>query len=265
MTNPGDRERVLNNFYTSDCNEDERLLSRHGNVEFLTTTKYLDELLKKEDKILEVGCATGRYALHYADLGYDVTGIDFVQANIDVLKSKIKPGMKIRAEQGDAIDLTRFDDNTFDKTLVLGPLYHLYTEEDIDKAIKEAIRVTKPNGYLALAYLTHDSIMVDWALKDHHLIDGYPKDFDDDFKMTATPEGVFRAFYVDEFNDIMKRYPVEEYKTIATDGMAHHMKKELGDLTDEEFEVWMNYHLKTCERKDLIGWSNHVLYIGRKK
>ena len=29
--------------------------------------------------------------------------------------------------------LSRFEDNTFDVTLVLGPLYHLYLEDDINK------------------------------------------------------------------------------------------------------------------------------------
>ena len=74
---------------------------------------------------------TGRYSLHYASQGYDVTAIEYVQHNLDILKSKIQDGMVIRAEKGDAVDLSRFADDTFDVTLVLGPLYHLYTDFDI--------------------------------------------------------------------------------------------------------------------------------------
>ena len=54
--------------------------------------------------------------------------------------------MKINAIQGNAVDLNSLKDDIFDITLVLGPLYHLYDELDIDKAIKEAIRVTKSGG-----------------------------------------------------------------------------------------------------------------------
>jgi len=125
------RQEILNNFYNEDCAEDTRLESQHGQVEFLTTIKYIEEYLKPETKILEIGAGTGRYSLYYANKGYDVTAIEYVQHNVDILKSKIKDNMNIVAEQGDAVDLSRFENNTFDVTLVLGPLYHLYEDKDI--------------------------------------------------------------------------------------------------------------------------------------
>ncbi len=133
----------LNKFYSESCDEDSRLLSKHGSIEFITTTKYIDELLKEGDRILEVGAGTGRYSLYYANKGYKVNAIEFVNHNVDILKSKITDNMDIVAEQGDALDLSRFEDNAFDVTLVLGPLYHLYEDKDINKAIEEAIRVLK--------------------------------------------------------------------------------------------------------------------------
>lgn len=62
--------------------------------------------------------------------GYDVSAVEYVQHNLEVLKSKIEDGMTIEAVQGDAVDLSEFADNTFDVTLVLGPLYHLYERDD---------------------------------------------------------------------------------------------------------------------------------------
>ena len=40
--------------------------------------------------------------------------------------------------------------------------------------------------------------------------------------------------------------------------------KKADELTDEEFAVWMKYHFSTCEREELQGYSNHLLYICRK-
>lgn len=258
------RKKFINDFYTKVCNEDVRLIKdKHSSVEFITTTHYVDKYLKQGDKILEVGAGTGRYSLHYAEKGYEVNAIEYVSHNVKVLKSKIKKGMEIKAEQGDALDLSRFPDNTFDVTLVLGPLYHLYTLEDQKKAISEAIRVTKKNGIIMIAYLTSDSIMVDWALEGH-LIDGQDKDFDNNFKMINYEEGLFAAFYVKEFKNLMKGFDIKYLKSVAADGMSHHVDKKINKLTDKEFEVWIKYHLSTCEREDLQGYSNHMLYICKK-
>lgn len=258
------RQEILNNFYNEDCVEDTRLESQHGQVEFLTTIKYIEEYLKPETKILEIGAGTGRYSLYYANKGYDVTSIEYVRHNLDILKSKIKDNMNIVAEQGDAVDLSRFENNTFDVTLVLGPLYHLYEDKDINKAIEEAIRVTKKDGIIAIAYLTSDSIMIDWSLMGDHLINGYPNDFDDNFKMTRYPQGVFAPFYISEFKNIMSKFNVELLHNVATDGFTRHVKDKIDSLSKEEFEVWMRYHLSTCEREELQGYSNHMLYICKR-
>lgn len=263
--NMSNRETILNDFY-SNSDEDSRLLSQHGKVEFLTTCKYIDKCIKPDSKFVEIGAGTGRYSLFYADKGYDVTAIEYVQHNLDILKSNIKPNMNIRAEQGDAVDLSRFADDTFDVTVVLGPLYHLYDKSDVDKAISEAIRVTKKDGYVMFAYLTSDSIMIDWAIRDHHLIDGYPNDFDENFKMINYEEGIFSAYYVKEFMDIMNKYNNVDYvSNVATDGMTRHIKEFVDQLDNKEFEQYMKYHLSTCERYDLQGYSNHMLYICKKK
>ena len=137
------RYEMLNMFYSEVCSEEERLCDRIGNIEFITTTKYIDSVLKNGDKILEVGAGTGRYSLYYADKGYDVSAIEYVNHNVDILKSKITSNMSIYAEQGDALNLSRFDENTFDVTLVLGPMYHMFTMEDKKKVLEEAIREKK--------------------------------------------------------------------------------------------------------------------------
>lgn len=256
------REEILNKFYSDDCDEEIRLKSKHGQVEFITTTNYIDKYLKKDDKILEVGAGTGRYSIFYAKKGYDVTSLEYVKHNLEILKSKITPDMKINAREGDALDLP-YEDNTFDITLVLGPLYHLYEEKDINKAIDEAVRVTKKNGIIMIAFLTSDSIMLSWTLEDNHF-DRKGEAFTENYKMINKPEEIFSAFYVDEFNDIMKKKNVEFMHMVASDGMTHHFKEKIDSLNDFEFNEWVKYHLSTCERKDLQGYSNHMLYIGRK-
>ena len=256
------REELIKNHY-ENYDEDNRLIKDNThNVEFLVTKEYIDKYLKENDKILEVGAGTGRYTIHYAKEGYDITAIEYVKHNLDILKSKITDNMNIRAEQGDAVDLSRFEDNTFDMTLVLGPLYHLYDDEDINKAISEAIRVTKKDGIIMIAYITNDGVFAEWGVD--HLLTGYPNDFNKDFRLIRYPEGIFAPFYISEFKEIMSKYNVTLLNNIAVDGIANIISDKLNNLSEEEFKVWVKYQLSICEREDLQGYSCHMLYICKK-
>jgi len=121
--------QYLIEFYSTH-DEDARLVLRHGSVEFLTTMRYIEKYLKPGDKILEVGAATGRYSHTLARMGYEVDAVELVEHNIEVFKKNTQPGEKITVIQGNAMDLTGFNDDTYDITLILGPLYHLFTKED---------------------------------------------------------------------------------------------------------------------------------------
>ena len=258
------REEILREYYGDGSLEEIRFTKdKAHSVEYLTTKRYIDKYLKKGDRILEVGAGTGAYSLYYASLGYKVNAIEFVPGNLNTLKSKITNDMNILAEQGDALDLSRFADETFDVTMVLGPLYHLYTEEDKKRTIEEAIRVTKKNGIIYLAYLTSDSVFVSYCLKKHHLLD---KDlYDDNYKLKDDPKEIFSVSYIDEFNDIMSNYNVEYLHSVATDGITAALRDYVNELNQEEFNVWLNYHYSTCEKRELQGYSNHMLYVCRKK
>ena len=142
--------KELEKYYNKFC-EEKRLTRRHGHVEYVTSMKYIHKYLEgKEDaKILDVGAGTGRYSVQLAEEGYDVTAVELVKYNLGILKSK---GSSVKAYQGTALNLSRFEKESFDMTLVFGPMYHLYTFEDKVKALKEAKRVTKKDGIILVAY-----------------------------------------------------------------------------------------------------------------
>ena len=75
----------LTQFY-SGHNEDARLRSRHGMVEYLTTMRYVEKYWKPGDKILEIGAGTGRYAHALAQAGNQVDAVELLGHNIDVFR-----------------------------------------------------------------------------------------------------------------------------------------------------------------------------------
>jgi len=245
--------------------EDERFTKdKAHSIEYLTTKNYIEKNLKKGDRILEVGAGTGAYSINYAKEGYKVDAIELSLKHLNILKSKITNDMDINAIEGNALDLSMYEDNTFDMTLVLGPLYHLFTQEEKEKAIEEALRVTKKDGYIYIAYITSDSVFISYCLKKHHLLEA-DRLCEENYKLKDIPEEIFSTFYVDEFNKLMSNYDIEYITDVATDGLSYNLKEYVNDLSDEEFDIWFDYHLKNCERKDLQGYSTHMLYIGKKR
>ena len=118
----------LEDYYNS-YNEEGRLLSRHGQVEYLTTMKYIRESLEgvPDPSVLEVGAGTGRYSVTLAKQGVRVTAVELILHNLELLKAKLDGSEPITAMQGNALDLSFLPDNSYDLTMLLGPMYHLYT------------------------------------------------------------------------------------------------------------------------------------------
>ena len=114
-----------------------------------------------------------------------------------------------------------------------------------------------------IAYITSDGVFADWGID--YLLDGYPNDFDKDFKLVRYPEGIFAPFYISEFKNIMSKFDVTFLNNVATDGIANIISEKINNLSSEEFNVWVRYQLSVCEREDLQGHSCHMLYICRKK
>lgn len=67
--------------------------------------------------------------------------------------------------KGNALDLSCLESESFDVTLMLGPMYHLKPGAQFKQAISEALRVTKPNGIVLVAYCTTDGPIINWVFR----------------------------------------------------------------------------------------------------
>ena len=251
--------------YYNSRDEEKRLLSQHGQVEYLTTMKYIHEYISHFPSpcILEIGAGTGRYSISLAKEGYSVTAVELVPHNLDILRSKLDGTEPITAMQGNALDLSIFQDKTFDLTMLLGPMYHLYTLEDKIKALSEAVRVTKPGGYVLVAYCMNEATIIQYVFLANHLNDVTQMNslLTEDWHCISEPKEIFDLVRTEDISLLNSKFPVDRIKLVATDGAAHYLSDFIDEMDQDFFAKWMEYHLATCERQDLIGASNHTLDI----
>ena len=257
---------AISKFYES-YDEENRLRSRYGMVEFLTTLRYIDKYLRPGMKILEIGAATGRYSHHFARLGYEVDAVELVEHNISLFRENTMPNEQITITHGNATDLSVFEDNTYDITLLLGPMYHLFTEQEKLQALSEAIRVTKPEGVIFVAYCGNDATILQFCFLRGMFRDEHYRNLIDPvtFKASSDPIELFELHRKEEIDKLRNHFPVTQLHYVATDGFSHYMRDTISAMDEEMYNMYLRYHFATCERSDMVGYSNHMLDIFRKE
>jgi len=254
--------------YYSNYDENGRLEQKSGQVEFLTSMRYIEQYLKPGDKVIDIGAGTGRYSRALADLGYHVNAVELVDSNIDIFKANLDPRHNITITQGNALDLSAFANNTFDISLLFGPMYHLYTKEDKIQALSEALRVTKNNGLLFVAYCISDgSIIQSGFLRKIFSINEYIKQGKIDpetYDTFSLPEDLFELVRKEDIDNLMSEFKAERLHYISTDLFTRYISDAVNAMDEDEYAQYLQYHYAVCERPDMVGITHHSLDIVRK-
>ncbi len=108
--------------------------------------KSLAEYAIPGEKILDSGCANGRFFGVLKEKKIDYYGIDISEKLIEIAKINY-PGVNFQV--ADALNLP-FPSNFFDKIYSISVLHHIPSQEFQFQYLKEANRVLKPKGLLIL-------------------------------------------------------------------------------------------------------------------
>ncbi len=263
-----DLEKYYNKFH-----EEHRLTTRHGQVEFRTTLHYIEEAIKSLGeqslrstegpvKIADIGAGTGRYSVELCHRGYDVTAVELVKHNLEILRSKHE---NIKTWQGDARDLHFLEDETFDLTLLFGPLYHLHGDGEKLKALGEAKRITKSGGLILVAYVMNEYSIISYCFKEHKWAEVAAKGgLSPDFHALCDENELYDYVRLEDINRLNQAAGLERVKIISADGAADYMRRELNEMSPEEFEAFCAFQLAISERSELLGAGSHCVDILKK-
>ena len=251
--------------------EEKRLNSRHGQVEFHLTMKYIrKELLRLESegktpneiRIADIGAGTGRYAVPLSEEGYDVTAVEPVNHNLGVMKAKKSPA---KCMKGNALKLKKLEDESFDIVLLLGPMYHLFTIEDKKQALSEAKRICKTGGVIFVAYLMNEYGVLTYGFKERHILEVKEQGrLSDDFACSSSEEDLYDYVRIDVINELQETSGLKRQLLFTPDGPANYMRPFLNQLSEEEFREFIRYVEAVCERQEILGASAHTVDILKK-
>jgi len=172
----------------------------------------------------------------------------------------------------DICDMARFEDESFDALLCLGPFYHLVQAADRARAMQELVRVLKPQGVAFVAFMPiYTFLRRTLALKDERRHLSNPE-----FISRLMNDGVFLNDVAGRFNagfgvlprslaPFMEQYGLQTLDVLADTGFAASLAGELQDLASSDPQTYQKalaLIIDAASDPSLLGASVHLLYVG---
>lgn len=273
-----DREEVKAFYNRTAESEWKRIGNR---PEFLVTCRFLDRLIAPGASVLDIGGGPGRYSLHLAKRGCGVTLLDLAEENVKLAKENAsESGIELRAVSGDALeagavlrDAGLLPPDGFDTVLLMGPLYHLLEEDEREASVREAMKLLKTGGLLCASFILTTADL-QFRMKypaDGPILTENPDELD--FRASLlrgeswSGNGFTRAHFSDisEIEPFMARFPLDEVMIFGQEGIMGPCEENIMRQTEREIEEWLRFSEALCARREYWGFSEHVMYIGRKR
>ncbi len=259
--------KSVESFYDANPQMEWDRFERHA-MEFAITKRALAQHLPPPPaRILDCGGGPGRYAIHLARMGYEVTLLDLSQANLDLARVKAGEAQVELAAyiHGNALEMAEFSAGQFDAVLLLGPLYHLLSDADRRRAVSEARRVLRPGGRFFAAFITF------YAPFRDAIAQGYLRQYFEDQERTdrllenhTVREGFTDAWCAlpAEVTPWMESCGLRTRDLLAVEGLAAGHERFINALDAPAFDYWVELNERFCRDPHLLGGADHLLYVG---
>ncbi|MBV9160910.1 MAG: class I SAM-dependent methyltransferase [Pseudonocardiales bacterium] len=149
---PAQEKATIKSVYDEIAGEYDERIPGSGHSDEIFTETELEFLLSKitqGERVLDMGCGTGRFTVPLAATGAEVTGLDLSTGMLTVAGKKLgERGLKAEMRQGDMAELP-FPDGTFDTVTSMLALMHIPLAER-QAVFCEVSRVLKPGGRMLL-------------------------------------------------------------------------------------------------------------------
>lgn len=258
-----DEAGQVNELYSSGYEETRLNSGKAAKVEFITTMRVLsDYLTRKPLRILDLGAGAGAYTVPLAQMGHEVDAVELAEKNVELLSEKTADMKNVRVFHGSATDLSAFESDYYDIVLVFGPLYHLHDAAGRNSCISQSRRVLKNDGVILFAFISNDAVPLTEMCSRDFFNPATEITYDHDtFHVTDFP---FVFFTLDAAREMIRSNGVEILREIASDGVSELLEDVINAMSEISYQEYLKYHFYCCEKPEMLGRSNHLLFVGRK-
>ena len=262
-------QKTIKQFYDENTQYEWERLDRHP-FEFAITTRMMDRYIKAGDSILDIGGGPGRYSLHFLQKGNPVTLVDLSDGNVNfAMKEAQWQGLALQAHVCDALNVRDHIPGLYDHVFLMGPLYHLLTEEDRSRSVEAALSMLKPDGILYVSFLLMFSGVIYMLRQAPELIlDPNEQVWLDAVRSEISWGGdaFTKAFFInqDEILPFLKQFPIEILHFFGQEGITSANNDYLLSQPLNVQTAWVDLSIKLCEIPKYISHSEHVMVIARK-
>jgi ubiquinone/menaquinone biosynthesis C-methylase UbiE len=249
-----------------------------GRLEYLRTRDLLARHLPPAPAtVLDIGGGAGVYALPLAREGYSVHLIDPVQLHVEQAREASAFQQDVAplssAEVGDARRL-RWDDNSVDAVLLLGPLYHLTSRDDRLQALREAYRVVRSGGVVAAAAISRFASTYDGLLRGFLEDPGFEEIIERDVREgqhrnpSGRPEWFTTAYFhlPEELRDEATEVGFKVEALVGIEGPGWVLPHLDSWLEDPPRRSRLLDAIRRIETEpSLLGASAHILVVGHRR
>ncbi len=261
--------KIVQQYYDEDVEAEWERLAKHP-FEFELTTRMMNRYIRPGDRVLDIGGGPGRYSLYFARRGCDVTLLDLSGENVAFAKVRaVQEGLPLNAYQCDAREASRAVEDLFDHVFLMGPMYHLLEEADRVRTMEQALSLLKAGGMLYVSFILLFSGVI-YAMKylPEMLLDQAEHPFLADVVRDSSYRGpaFTQAHFISqrEILPFLSRFPLEKLHLFGQEGILSPCEETLLAQPEEVQSAWLSLAERLCEREELLSYSEHAMYIGRK-
>ena len=135
------------------------------------------------------------------------------------------------------------------------------SDADKQKCISEAKRVCKDGGKIFFAFISNDFVfLTELVYNGNYFSKG---DYDKEtFRLNDFP---FVFHTVDAARKLLADGGINVLYEVASDGASELLATRINEMSDEDYAQYLRYHFYICEKPELLGMTNHLLFVGEKK